>query len=130
MSWDLADGPGGKLNLNVKVKYTPRGKMTVKTFDSGRTQATPPEPKPSLADRVKQVNGLAPEKITVDAGLVLCARTGAPQATSEVAVDQAVLAWRSTIAAPLLLFFCRVGMRISHRARIAWVSSVTARLKS
>ena len=67
VSWSLDKTPGRELDLNVKIKITPRAKATVTTFDPTGTQASA-DPKPSLLERVK--NGVVPEKITVDAGLV------------------------------------------------------------
>jgi hypothetical protein len=67
-SWDLYNGAGSQLNLNVKVKYTPRAKATTGIFDANGKQ-TAAKPKTPLLERVK--NGILPEKISVDAGLVL-----------------------------------------------------------
>jgi len=54
LSWTLDKTPGRELNLNIKVKYTPRDKVTVRTFDPNA--ATEPE---------------AHGKWTVDAGIVV-----------------------------------------------------------
>jgi len=67
VSWSLDKTPGRELDLNIKVKITPRAKATVTTFDPTGTQASAGQ-KPSLLERVK--NGVVPEKITVDAGIV------------------------------------------------------------
>ena len=66
-SWDLYKGGGNQLNLNLKLKYTPRAKATVRTFDTGGAQQVA-KPKPPFKERVK---GLLPEKITLDAGIVV-----------------------------------------------------------
>jgi len=66
-SWSLDKTPGRELDFNLKVKWTPRPKVTVTTFDPVGPQAAADQ-KPSLSKRVKNI--LLPEKVTVDAGIV------------------------------------------------------------
>lgn len=54
LSWILDGRPGRQLNLNVKVKYTPRAKVTIGTFDP---------------EAAKQPQGRG--KWTMDAGIVV-----------------------------------------------------------
>ncbi|MBV9251124.1 MAG: LysM peptidoglycan-binding domain-containing protein, partial [Acetobacteraceae bacterium] len=66
-SWDLYKGAGSQLNLNLKLKYTPRAKATIGIFEPGGAQQVA-KPKVPFKERVK---GLLPEKITLDAGIVV-----------------------------------------------------------
>jgi len=76
-SWTLRNTPGQELNLNLKLKYTPNAKYTVRTFEQSGSQSTPGKKPPLLqrlkdgltADKIKA--GIKPEKVSVDAGLVV-----------------------------------------------------------